>query len=92
MKPTYRRAWIACLAAAAAALALSLALAGSRVTDAVYRTLEIFTAGRGGSVPMPDLAAALLAIGAGLLVAAAVALAIAGRRAALALERVSLIE
>jgi hypothetical protein len=92
MKATYRHALIACLAAAAAALALSLALAGFHVAGAVYRTLEFFTADRAEPVPAPDLAAALLALGAALLVAGAVALAVAGRRAALALERISLIE
>ncbi len=90
--PRHRRLWIACGTGAAAALGGALALVGFRIFATIHRTLELFYGDRGDPIPVPDLAAALLALaGAGLTIGA-VALAIAGHRAARALERASLIE
>lgn len=92
MLARHRRGLIACLVGAALAVTAALAIAGWRVFRAVHHTLEIFYGDRGDPIPVPDLAAALfLGVGA-LLVIGAVVLAVAGRRAALALERASLIE
>jgi hypothetical protein len=92
MKARYRRAWIACLAAAASAVIAALAMAGLRVFGAAHRMLEIFAGDRGDPIAAPDLTAALLLLAGVIFAIGAAALAIAGRRAALALERASLIE
>ncbi len=81
-----------CLAAAAVAFAGAFALSGWRLLAVFHRTLEIFYGDRGDPVPAPELGALLLAAAGCVLLVGAVALAIAARRAALALERASLIE
>ena len=92
MKSSYRYGLISCLLGAAFAFVAALAIAGFRAFEMFHRTLEIFTGDRGDPIPNHELAGALLALAAALLLARAVALAVAGRRAALALERASLIE
>jgi hypothetical protein len=69
-----------------------LTLAGVRVFAVVRRTLEIFAGDHGEGVPTADVTAAVLLVGGLLLGMGAAVLAVAGRRAALALERASLIE
>jgi hypothetical protein len=81
-----------CLAAAAAAFVAAFALSGWRLLETVHRTLEIFYGDRGDPVPAPDLGAVLLAASGCALLVGAVAFAVSARRAALALERASLIE
>lgn len=92
MTSRHRRELIACLAGAVLALGGAIALTSFRVFAVLHRTFEIFYGDRGDPMPPPDLAAAALAIAAGLLLVGAAGLAIAGRRAALALQRASLIE
>jgi hypothetical protein len=92
MTSAYRRGLIACLVGAAGAMAAALAVVGFRLLELLHRTLELFYGDRGDPIPGPDVVGPLLAVGAVLLLAGAVALAVAGRRAARALERASLIE
>jgi hypothetical protein len=92
MSPRHRRAVLACLAGAALAIGASLTLAGIGVFRVARRTLEIFSGDHVEPLPASDFTAlVLLAVGL-LLALGAAALAVAGRRAALALERASLIE
>jgi hypothetical protein len=92
MTTRLRHAAAACGIGAALAFGAALALVGARVFTVVHDTLEIFYGDRGDPVSAPDLGALLLiALGVALAVGA-LALAIAARRAALALERASLIE
>jgi hypothetical protein len=92
MTPRHRQGLIACLALALAAIGGALALAGFRLVETFRRTLGLFSGDRGDAVPASDVAVLLLALAGAALLMGAVALAIAGRRAALALERASLIE
>ena len=83
---------LACALGAALALGSALAIAGFGVLRAVHQTLGIVSGDHAEPLQAADFGAALL-VGIGLLLAVgAVALAVAGRRAALALERISLIE
>jgi hypothetical protein len=92
MTTRLRRAALACGVGAALAFGAALLRVGARVFAVVHDTLEIFYGDRGDPVPVPDLGALLLlAVGIALTVGA-LALGIAARRAALALERASLIE
>jgi hypothetical protein len=92
MKAAYRYGLIACLLGAASTFVAALAIAGFRVLEVFHHTLELFYGDRGDPIQNHELAGAWLAVAAALLLAGAVALAVAGRRAALALERASLIE
>jgi hypothetical protein len=93
MSPRARHAAIACALGAALALAGAFALVGLRLYAMFERTLRIFAGDAGTRPPTgPDLAAVMLAVVAALLAFGAIALAVAGRRAALAVERASLIE
>jgi len=92
MKPSYRYGLISCLLGALCAFVAALAIGGFRVLELFHQTLELFYGDRGDPIPNHELAGPLLALAAALLLAGAVALAVAGRRAALALERASLIE
>jgi hypothetical protein len=92
MSPRHRRAALVCLLGAVLAVGAALTLAGARVFGVFRRTLEIFAGDHREDVPTADVTAAVL-LAAGLLLGlGAAALAVAGRRAALALERASLIE
>jgi hypothetical protein len=92
MRAAYRYGLISCLLGAAAAFVTALAIAGFRVLEVFHRILELFAGDRGDAIPENELAGAWLALAALLLLAGAAALALAGRRAALALERASLID
>jgi hypothetical protein len=92
MKAAHRYGLISCLLGAVCASVAALAVAGFRVLEVFHRTLELFHGDRGDPIPGPELAGAWLALAAVLLLAGAVAFALAGRRAALALERASLID
>lgn len=81
-----------CLAAAAIAFAGAFALSGWRLLAAAHRLLEIFYGDRGDPLAAPEVGALLLAAAGGALLVGAIVLAVAARRAALALERASLIE
>jgi hypothetical protein len=81
-----------CLAVALGAFSAAFAFASFRVVRAAQRVLAIFEANGESALGTSDvLAGAPLALGFAALIGAA-ALAIAGWRAALALERASLIE
>jgi hypothetical protein len=92
MTRPHRHALLVCLGGAGAALLGALGIAGWRIFQVLHRTLELFYGDRGDPVPVPDLTAALLAIAGVLLLVGAGVLAARARRAALALERASLIE
>jgi hypothetical protein len=92
MSRTHLRGLIACLALACVALGAAFAFASFRVLRALHDVLELAWTNGHVEIAARDwlaLACVLVAFAA---VAGAVALAIAGRRAALTLERASLIE
>ena len=92
MRRSHLRQVIACLALACAALGTGFAFASWRVLRALHDVLELFWADGHVEVAARDWFAAACLLIAFAAVVGAVALAIKGRRAALALERASLIE
>ena len=87
-----RHKFAICAAAAGAALLGSLGFASWRIAAAIDRTVHIVANGHNAGWPTPAIAAALLCAAALALLAGAVLLAIAARRATLTLERASLVE
>jgi hypothetical protein len=92
MTAGHRHAAFACLAGAGVAFAAALAIGGARVLTVVHDLLEIYAGDRGDPIAAPDFRVAALVALAALLALAAAALALAGWRAARALERASLID
>lgn len=92
MSRSHLRQLIACLALACASLGAAFAFASWQVLRALHDVLELVWADGHIEIAARDWFAAACVLVALAALAGAVALAIAGRRAALALERASLIE
>jgi uncharacterized membrane protein HdeD (DUF308 family) len=87
-----RHKFAICAASAGGALLGALGFASWRVAAAIDRTVHIVANGQSAGWPTPAIAAVLLCAAGLALLAGAVLLAIAARRAALTLERASLVE
>lgn len=87
-----RHRFAICAASAGAALLGALGFASWRIAAAIDRTVHIVANGDSAAWQAPAIAAALLCAASLALLAGAVWLAISARRAALTLERASLVE
>ena len=87
-----RHKFAICAASAGAALLAALGFASWRIAAAIDSTVHIVANGHNAGWSSPAIAAALLCAASLALLAGAVWLAIAARRAALTLERASLVQ